>query len=197
MRRRFSTLFERVRRPVTVTASVAVIAAGFMPVEAYVTAQPTTHRVVATPVPVGKFTPAEMEIPKIGVKAPVVPVGTEADGKMASPSGAVDVGWWNGRKPGDGNALFAAHVNWNGALGTFFRLKELKEGDEVVVRGEGKTLTYRVLWVKNYDGGIDATDLLGNASGEQIATLITCGGQFDRSIGHHLERVVARAVLST
>lgn len=193
---RFSALFERVRVPFTVSLSIAVVTIGFMPVEAASTARLATQRVVATPVPIPVLTPLEMEIPSIGVKAPVVPVGTEADGKMQSPTGAVDIGWWQGRKPGTGNALFAAHVNWNGALGSFYRLKELKEGDEIIVRGHGRTMTYRVAWVRNFGGGIDATDLLGNKSGEQVATLITCGGQFDRSIGHHLERVVARAVLS-
>lgn len=193
---RFSALFERVRVPFTVSLSVAVVTIGFMPVEAASTVQLATQRVVATPVPIPVLTPVEMEIPRIGVKAPVVPVGTEADGKMQSPTGAVDIGWWKGRRPGMGNALFAAHVNWNGALGTFYRLKELREGDEIIVRGDGQTMTYRIAWVRNFSGGIDATDLLGNKSGEQIATLITCGGQFDRSIGHHLERVVARAVLT-
>ncbi len=194
---RLTSLLSRLRRPITVTASFAVIASGFAPLETYAVAQPQSHRVVATPVPTLVLTPAEMEIPKIGLRAPVVPVGTEADGTMASPQGAVDVGWWQGRKPGQGNALFAAHVNWNGAQGSFSRLKELQPGDEIVVRGKDGTVTYRVVWVKNFDPNMDATELLGNNGGGQIATLITCGGQFDRSIGHHTERVVARAVLST
>jgi LPXTG-site transpeptidase (sortase) family protein len=193
---RFSTLFERVRVPFTVSLSLAVVTIGFMPVEATAVGSVLAQRVIATPVPVPVFTPVQMEIPKIGVRAPVVSVGTLADGKMESPKGAIDVGWWSGRKPGEGNALFAAHVNWAGQLGTFYRLKELKEGDEILVVGEGKTMKYRVEWVRNFDGGIDATELLGNTSGEQVATLITCGGEFDPSIGHHLERVVARAVLT-
>lgn len=180
----------------TVTVSVAVVAVGFLPLEPPSSHVPTSRRVVATPAPLAKFTPAEMEIPAIGVSAPIVSVGTEADGTMASPTGAVDIGWWYGRRPGEGNALFAAHVNWSGRLGTFYRLKDLEPGDEIVVRGEGRSLTYRVEWVRNFEPDMDATELLGNSSGDQIATLITCGGEFDRSIGHHTERVVARAVLS-
>jgi LPXTG-site transpeptidase (sortase) family protein len=196
MMRRLSALFELVRVPLTVSLSIAVVTVGFMPVEAYSSGELVAHRVVASPVPVPVIKPVEMEIARIGVRAPVVPVGTLSDGTMESPKGAVPVGWWGGRKPGEGNALFAAHVNWNGVSGTFYRLKELREGDEIIVRGDGKTLTYRVAWVRNFAGGIDATDLLGTKPGEQIATLITCGGVFDRSIGHHLDRVVARAVLS-
>lgn len=180
----------------TVTASFAVVVAGFMPLESFAIAQPKSYRVIATPVPAPVVLPVRMEIPTIGMQAPVVPVGTMADGTMASPQGAVDIGWWEGRKPGQGNALFAAHVNWNGRQGSFARLKELKPGDEIVVRGDKGTVKYRVVWVKNFDPNMDATQLLGNDGGEQIATLITCGGAFDRSIGHHTERVVARAVLS-
>lgn len=194
---RLTSLLSRSRRPMTVTASLAVVVAGFLPLESHAIAQAQSYRVIATPVPAPVLVPVRLEIPKIGMQAPVVPVGTMADGTMASPQGAVDVGWWQGRRPGEGNALFAAHVNWNGRQGSFSRLKELKPGDEVVVQGDDGTVTYRVVWVKNFDPDMDATEILGNESGEQIATLITCGGQFDRSIGHHTERVVARAVLST
>lgn len=195
--RRFSTLFERVRRPVTVTASIAVVAVGFVPVETYASADLVARRVVATPVPVRIFTPLEMEIPKLGVRSPIVPVGTEADGKMASPGTGVDVGWWFGRKPGEGNALFDAHVDWDGRPGPFARLHELGPGDEVIVRGEDATVTYRITWLKKMDRNIDATEVLGNSGGEQEATLITCFGPFDRSIGTRRVRLVARAVLST
>lgn len=194
---RLGSFLSRVRRPVTVLASVGVVAAGFVPAEALDIAQPAARRIVSTPAPIVVMTPAEMTIAKIGLTAPIVPVGTLSDGTMASPQGAVDIGWWQGRKPGQGNALFAAHVNWNGAQGSFARLKELKPGDEIVVRGDGKTVTYKVVWLKNFDPDMDATELLGDGGGQQIATLITCGGVFDRSIGHHTERVVARAVLST
>lgn len=194
--RRFSILFERVRRPVTVTASIVVVAAGFAPFETYVSAQPATRRVVATPIPVQVFTPVEMEIPKLGVRAPIVPVGTEADGKMASPRTGEDVGWWFGRKPGQGNALFDAHVDWSGRPGPFARLHELKPGDEVIVRGARGTMTYRISWLRKMDRNIDATEVLGNSGGGQEATLITCFGPFDRSIGTRRDRLVARAVLS-
>jgi sortase (surface protein transpeptidase) len=155
-------------------------------------ARPEALEVAPTPV----FTPAAMRIPKIGMDAPIVPVGVEDDGTMSSPRNAVDIGWWSGRKAGQGNVLFDAHVNWNGRLGSFYRLHELVPGDEVVVMNDGKeSLTYRVVWVKNFAAGIDATDLLGDGGGKQMVTLITCGGAFDTSIGHHIERVVARAEL--
>ena len=193
---RLGSFFSRVRRHVTVLASVGVVAAGYLPAEALDIAQPAARRVVVTPAPIVVLTPAELEIPRLGVRAPIVPVGTEADGTMASPGSGVDVGWWSGRKPGEGNALFDAHVDWGGKPGPFARLSELKPGDEVIVRGADGDVTYRISWLRKFDRNIDATEILGNASGEQVATLITCFGPFDRSIGTRRERLVARAVLS-
>jgi LPXTG-site transpeptidase (sortase) family protein len=140
----------------------------------------------------------KLSIPAIGVDAPVVPVWTETEtGRMASPGTAEDVGWWAGRKAGTGNVLLDGHHDWNGKTGVFYELPKLKPGDEVVVLGDKpeKKLTYRVLWIKNYDRNIDATDLLGNKTGKQMATLITCGGTFDTIARTHRERVVARAEL--
>jgi LPXTG-site transpeptidase (sortase) family protein len=181
----------------TVMASVGVVAAGFMPVDSMFTAQPIARRVIATPVAAPVFVPTEMTVPRLNLKGtPVVEVGTYDDGTMESPTGAVNIGWWKGRKPGQGNTLFAAHHDWSGQPGSFKHLNTLKVGDKVIIEGEGKRLVYVVSWVRNYDGDIDATKLLDNRSGKQIATLITCGGAFDTSTRHHVERVVARAVLT-
>ena len=184
------------RRPAVVTASIVVIGSSFIPSEA--AQAPAVQRVIHTPAPIRAFKPVKLEIPKIGVEAPVVPVWTYEDGTMESPKTADDVGWWAGRKAGKGNLLLDAHHDWNGRQGTFYRLAELKSGDEIHVRGDDPTklLTYRIVWVKNYDRNIDATDLLGNDNG-QVATLITCGGTFDTIARTHRERVVARAELVT
>jgi LPXTG-site transpeptidase (sortase) family protein len=192
----WSTITARLRKPATVTASVAVIATAFMPLDAAVP-KTIVQRVVATPVAIPVFTPVKLVIPKIDVDNPVVPVWTEPDGKMEAPKTAEDVGWWAGRKAGKGNLLLDGHHDWNGRTGSFYRLPELEPGDEIIVKGKTpeETLTYRVVWLKNFDRKIDATDLLGNKGKRQIATLITCGGTFDTIARTRRERVVARAEL--
>jgi LPXTG-site transpeptidase (sortase) family protein len=194
---RWTNLLARLRRPLTVLASVAVTTGVMLPTGAPASSPPTIQRVVATPVPIPVFAPAKLEIPSIGLEAPIVPVGVEPDGTMAAPKSAGDVGWWAGRKPGEGNVLLDGHHDWNGRLGSFYRLPELKEGDKIIVHGSDKkkVLTYKLVWIKNYDRNIDATDLLGNKSGKQIATLITCAGAFDVAAGTRRERAVARAEL--
>ena len=193
---RLLDILATLRRPFVVLASVAVVTTGFFPLEA--AQAPVAQRVIHTPAPIRAFTPVKLEIPKIGVDAPVIPVWTYTDGRMAEPKTAHEVGWWAGRKAGKGNLLLDGHHDWNGKTGSFYRLPELEPGDELHVRGndETKVLTYRVVWVKNFDRNIDATDLLGNDNG-QVATLITCGGTFDTIARTHRERVVARAELVT
>jgi LPXTG-site transpeptidase (sortase) family protein len=183
-----------VRRPMVVIASVAVVMTSFLPTEA--APAPVTQRVVFTPPPIKAFTPVSLSIPKIGVEAAVVPVWAYQDGTMESPKTANDIGWWAGRKAGKGNLLLDGHHDWNRQQGSFYRLAELKPGDVFTVKGNDptKVLTYRIVWVKNYDRLVDASDLLGNKNG-QVATLITCGGSFDTIARTHRERVVARAEL--
>lgn len=194
---RWTNLLARLRRPVTVLASVAVTTGVMLPTGAPASSPPTVTRVVATPVPVPVFTPVKLAIPRIDLEAPVVPVGTDPDGTMSAPKTAHDVGWWQGRKAGMGNVLLDGHHDWNGRTGSFYRLPELKPGDKIVLYGDDKkeVLTYKLVWLKNYDRDIDATDLLGNKSGKQIATLITCAGVFDVAAGTRQERAVARAEL--
>lgn len=195
------TVAARLRRPTAIVASAGVIVSSVLTSGAATEAPSTTAtRIVATPVPVPVFKPYKLKIPAIDVDASVVPVGTEVDtGRMASPGTAEDVGWWAGRKAGKGNLLLDGHHDWNGRVGVFYDLDKLELGDKVIVKGDSdsKKLTYRIVWVKNFDRNIDATELLGNKTKKQMATLITCGGTFDTIARTHRERVVARAELVT
>lgn len=192
---RLTNIAAAFRRPAIVSMSFAVVVSGLLPLDA-AQRTPDVERVVATPTPIEVFKPVKLVIPKIDVEANVVPVWTLQDGTMDAPKSADDVGWWAGRKAGKGNLLLDGHHDWNGRVGSFYRLPELDEGDEIRVHGdeEDEVLVYRVVWLKNFDRNIDATDLLGNKNG-QVATLITCGGEWDSIAGTRRERVVARAEL--
>jgi sortase (surface protein transpeptidase) len=193
---RLRLLLARSRRAVTLGASAAAVAATVLtsPVPA---AAPVKHLAAATPAPtpVPVFVPVRIVVPALQVNAPIVPVGTEPDGSMGTPKTAYQVAWWQGVPVGAGNALFAGHSDWNGAPGSFQALGDLKPGDTVTVVGQARSLTFRVTWVQLLSGGIDATQILG-PQGAPVVTLITCGGVFDTSIGHHLSRYVVRGVLA-
>jgi sortase A len=200
-------LLARLRTPVILVASVAVLGASVGFGGTPQRAPQATERVVpeATPKPVSPFTPVSVSIPDIDMDAPTVPVGTQADGAMGTPKNAVDIAWWQGRKAGQGNVLLAAHHDWNGRTGSFYRLDELEVGDKIVVTGDepDKELIFYVTWKKSLDRNIDATEILGpqgdtdefGKDGKPVATLITCGGVFDTSLRTHRERIVVRGEL--
>src|SRR5688572_6310982 len=91
---RLLDLAAALRRPAVVTASVVVIASSFLPIQA--APAPVVQRVIHTPAPIRAFTPVKLVIKKIGVDAPIVPVWTYEDGRMAEPKTAHEVGWWAG-----------------------------------------------------------------------------------------------------
>lgn len=197
----------RFRAPAIIVACIAVVGAAVLP--GGFTAPKSREKLTAsrpaeTPKPVSPFRPQSVSIPKIDMEAPTVPVGTTADGAMGTPSNATDIAWWAGMKAGKGNVLLAAHHDWNGRTGSFYRLDELEVGDEIVVNGDkpGKEITFFVTWKKAVERDIDATDVLGpqeaetyGKDGKPVATLITCGGAFDTSLRTHVDRIVVRAEL--
>src|SRR5687767_8786482 len=112
-------LFAALRRPFARRfgisfVSAAAAAASFLPVSAPAT---EPRIVVAAPIPIAtpaptpaptpmpSVRPERIEIPALGIDAPIVPVGTESDGAMGTPKSAHEVAWWNGLLVGEGNAL--------------------------------------------------------------------------------------------
>lgn len=151
-----------------------------------------TARAVLTRAPL----PARLMIPSIGVNAPIAPVGLEASGIMASPSEGHVVGWYElGPRPGEpSNAVLAGHVDWEKAVAVFFRLRELKPGDDIEVRTSmGTYYRYAVDQIQSYrTEDTPVSEVFGPTAGRTL-TLITCGGQFDWGRREYLERLVVRA----
>jgi sortase (surface protein transpeptidase) len=178
-------------------ASATVMAATVMVGSAPAAPKPAARIALTqpTPEPVPVFAPDRIVIPALHVDAPIVGVGTESDGSMGTPKTATDVAWWQGMPVGKGNALFAGHHDWNGDSGSFYSLGDLKPRAQVIVRGQGQSLTFIVTWVQLMKGNVDASGILGSQGGAPVVTLVTCGGVFDTSIRHHLDRYVVRGVL--
>jgi len=143
--------------------------------------------------------PIQIDIPKIGTHAPVVPLGANADGSMQAPEDPDTVGWFApGVKIGvPGNVLLDGHVDWGGRLRVFGLLSRLQQGDAVqITSADGDLLTYSVAWTRLYDADGAPLDEIFQQSGDEEVTLITCGGAFDRSIHMYLSRWIVRAVRS-
>lgn len=140
--------------------------------------------------------PGRIQIPAIGLDAPVVPVGLNPDGSMEVPK-ASEVGWYEpGVRPGSptGSAVLAAHVDYAGERGAFFDLRKLPEGAEVLVVGpDGTPQRFVVDTRLQVDKRELPTEELFRSNGPPTLTLITCGGSFDSGARHYRDNIVVRA----
>jgi hypothetical protein len=140
--------------------------------------------------------PVRVGLPTLGVEAPIVPVGLEPDGTMQIP-GAHEAGWYlPGRRPGaaTGSAVIAAHIDYDGREGVFFRLPQLAVGAEVSVQDDGGTVRRFVVTERFQVGKAELpVDELFRTGGEPVLTLITCGGAFDPDERRYRDNIVVRA----
>jgi LPXTG-site transpeptidase (sortase) family protein len=148
----------------------------------------------------GARPPGRLIVPSIGVDAQVIAVGVDKDGNMAVTNESYDVGWYNkGPAPGDqGDAVIDGHVDWyDTSQAVFYNLKSVKVGDDVQVqRLDGTTRHFRVTSVKTVAYNADSKGLgLFAPSGPPRLSLITCGGQWSRSLNQYLSRVIVDAAL--
>jgi hypothetical protein len=136
-----------------------------------------------------------LRIGAIGVDAAVVPVGVQANGEMEVPP-ATEVGWYRfGAAPGAaGSAVLAAHVDYDGVRGAFFRLRDLKSGDRIEVTGpDGAPRPFTVTSVERYPKDALPDERVFARDGTPSLALITCGGEFDRNARSYRDNVVAFA----
>ncbi len=145
--------------------------------------------------PVGK-TPVSISLPALGVdNAEIIPVGLEENGELEVP-GAETVGWYQfgvGVGGGQGSAVLAAHIAYNGRNGVFVALSESAVGDEVIVSQDGVDLTYRVETITQYGKFDLPVDELFTETGDEKLVLITCGGSFNPSVRSYDDNVVVVA----
>lgn len=144
--------------------------------------------------------PTRVTVAALGINAPVSAVGIDvAAGELNAPDNIARTGWWrDGAAPGDGNGsvLIAGHVDSaRRGPGAFFRLKDARAGMRVAVTAGGRTHTYRVTSVRTMPKAALPLNVY-SVTGRERLTLVTCGGPFDRAIGHYRDNVVVTAVRS-
>lgn len=140
--------------------------------------------------------PTAVSIPAIDVEGTLIDLGIAADGKMEVPVDFDEIGWFTGGgKPGGrGPTVIAAHVDGLAGPAAFFRLDELAQGDVVsVTDAEGGVTSYEVTEVVTVEKAeFPTARVFGAVPGDELR-LITCGGYFDRDIGHYDKNVVVFA----
>jgi sortase (surface protein transpeptidase) len=153
--------------------------------------------------PLRQAVPLRVDIPDLGVQAPVVARGLDAQGAVDPPPYDQPgvVGWYgSGVSPGAvGTALFVGHVDTETKPAVFYRLSSLRPGAAVrVVRDDGGAAVFTVEDVKVLSrAGFDAQQAYGNREpGRAELRLITCGGTYDRASRTYSANVVVSAYLT-
>jgi sortase (surface protein transpeptidase) len=146
----------------------------------------------ATPVPV------RIEIPKIGVSSPLIRLGRAADGTVQTPPlrRAAVAGWYAlGPRPGDpGSAVILGHVDSTRSPAVFYRLRELRRGDQITVtRADGSTVRFVVQRTERTLKQRFPTDDVYYPTLASGLRLVTCGGLFDDRTGHYRSNIIVFA----
>ncbi|MFE6407642.1 class F sortase [Streptomyces sp. NPDC057837] len=158
---------------------------------------PPAHR------PLSDALPQRVDIPGLGVQAPVVARGLDTRGALDPPPYDQPgvVGWYaGGVAPGaPGTALLVGHVDTDTRPAVFYRVSAMRPGQTIrVIRADAKVAEFTVESVQVLSRDrFDAHQAYGpRESGRAELRLITCGGSFDRATRSYTANVVVSAYLT-
>lgn len=157
-------------------------------------------RVVDPGLTLPRAVPVGLSIPAIGVETgPLVGLGRLPSGEVEVPADYDRAGWYEpGPAPGQfGPAAILGHVDSTSGPAVFYRLRDLRPGDEIEVRrDDGTTAVFVVDRVARFPkDDFPTREVYGNTTGRAELRLITCGGDFDRAARSYRDNVVAFAHL--
>jgi sortase (surface protein transpeptidase) len=141
--------------------------------------------------------PVRVEIPAIGVSSPLVRLGLNPDGTMQVPGDFQVAGWFTGgAQPGQlGPAVIAGHVDSRTGPAVFYRLHDLRPGDEVrVVRTDRRVVRFQVESLASYPKQSLPDHEVFGATTAPVLRLITCAGIFDRDQRSYRDNLVVSAI---
>jgi len=145
--------------------------------------------------------PAEVQIPAVGIKSTLVGLALNPDRTLQPPADYRRAGWYaGGSYPGDADgapAVIAGHVDsWNGPA-VFYRLQQVKVGQEVrVTRADGSVAVFDVYATHRYAKDAFPADAVYAPTAQAEIRVITCTGAFDKSRRSYLDNLVLFARLN-
>lgn len=143
--------------------------------------------------------PKSVQIPAIGVRSTLMSLKLDKSGELERPKEFARAGWYDGGPvPGaTGPAVIAGHVDSKTGPAVFWRLRDLKPGDEVRVELSDKsTVKFRVAQVKAYPKRKFPTAAVYGPTPIPTLRLITCGGDWEREGGYRDNVVVYAELVS-
>ncbi|MEU0378179.1 class F sortase [Streptomyces cyaneofuscatus] len=153
--------------------------------------------------PVEGAAPRSVEVPSVGIDAPVVRRGLDQDGAIDPPPYDLPqtAGWYGkGTEPGaEGAALLVGHVDTETRPAVFYGLSAVRPGEKVkVTREDGSVAEFTVDDVQVVTRErFDAEKAYGpRVDGRAELRLITCGGKYDQKSRSYTANVVVSAYLT-
>ncbi|MFE7460996.1 class F sortase [Streptomyces sp. NPDC057554] len=153
--------------------------------------------------PIEGAAPRGVEVPSVGIDAPVVPRGLDKDGAIDPPPYDLPqtAGWYGkGTEPGAaGAALLVGHVDTETKPAVFYGLSAVRPGEKVrVTREDGSVAEFTVDDVQVVTRErFDAEKAYGpRVDGRAELRLLTCGGTYDRKTRSYTANVVVSAYLT-
>ena len=140
--------------------------------------------------------PVEVNVPSVGISAPIIPLGLKPNRKLEVPEDFSEAGWRvGGPEPGErGAAMITAHVDSRSGPAAFYRLRDVREGTDIDVRRkDGTTVTFtaeRSEWV---DKDNFPTQRVYGRTRLPTLRLVTCGGAFNPASGHYEKNLIVYA----
>jgi sortase (surface protein transpeptidase) len=157
--------------------------------------QPAKSRLSA---PLPRSEPTRLQINRVNIDAPIVPVGLDANGAIQVP-GPTLTGWYDqGPTPGErGPAVIDGHVDYIRDIAVFWRLRELVPGDIITVsRADGEVVTFKVDSLQHFPQDSFPTQAVYGPLNYAGLRLITCGGTFNTATHHYSDNIVAFATMT-
>jgi hypothetical protein len=143
--------------------------------------------------------PVRLQVARIGVDAPIGPVGLNPDSTIQTPTSPIATGWLSaGPAPGDaGPAVILGHLDSDRGPAVFWRLSQLRPSDAVTVtRSDGSRVDFIVTRVARFSRTtFPNAEVYGATVGPELR-LITCGGWFNLGTRQYSENLVVFASLA-
>jgi len=159
---------------------------------------PLPETAPAPPAPVETSPPVAVALPSIDVTSDLESLHLGPDGALQAPVDFQQVGWYaDGPSPGDvGPAVLAGHVDSKSGPAVFYRLRDLRRGDQAIVtRADGQRVTFVVDRTQRFaKDAFPAAEVYAPTAVPELR-LITCTGVFNSGSGHYLDNLVVWAHL--
>ncbi|MFD3425487.1 class F sortase [Nocardia fluminea] len=147
----------------------------------------------------GSPVPVRLRIPSIGVDQSIDALGLNPDETVEVPRDFRKPGWYKlGPSPGQpGSAVILGHLDSFAGPAIFFRLPELRAGEQVeVILSDGRTAQFSVTRVETYPKAEFPAEEVYGSHGSGTLQLVTCGGVFDTETRSYQSNIVAYTTLT-